>query len=391
MNAWLVSLDQGGFDQPFPASTIQLKDSVLTVTFAQLGATYRAKLGADDKRLIGTWTQTRATPLDFERATSGTAWRDSSPHNARFITVDRNVKLEVLDWGGTGLPVVLLSGLGNTAHVFDQFAAKLSGDYHVYGVTRRGFGFSSTPASGYAADRLADDVIAVLDTLGLDRPVLIGHSIAGQELSSIGSRHPGRVAGLVYLDAAFGYAYYDSTLGYLPVELADVRRKLDRLTEIRASAISSDSIQNVIAMVRSLVTTELPVLERNLREYQRTLESTQAPRTVPPAPAYLPAVNAIWAGVQKYTSISATALAIYALPRRLPAGELTDSARAAAAAADSVRTLQANAFEKGVPSARVVRVAGATHFLFLSNEADVLREIHTFIRSLRRDSRQDHR
>src|SRR5687767_7561135 len=300
MNVWLVSLDEGGFDQPFPASTIQLKDSVLTVTFAQTRATYRGKLGPDGKTLIGTWTQTRATPLDFERATSETAWRDPSPHNARHITVDHNVKLEVLDWGGTGLPVVLLSGLGNTAHVFDQFAAKLSGDYHVYGVTRRGFGFSSTPASGYAADRLADDVIAVLDTLGLDRPVLIGHSIAGQELSSIGSRHPSRVAGLVYLDAAFGYAYYDSTLGYLPVELADVRRKLDRLTEIRASAISSDSIQNVIAMVRSLVTTELPLLERNLREYQRTLESTQAPATVPPAPAYQPAVNALWAGVQKY-------------------------------------------------------------------------------------------
>jgi len=40
--------------------------------------------------------------------------------------VDDNVKLEVLDWGGTGRPLVLLAGLGNTAHVFDDFAPKLT-------------------------------------------------------------------------------------------------------------------------------------------------------------------------------------------------------------------------------------------------------------------------
>src|SRR5688500_9576541 len=76
LKSCLVSLDEGGSDQPFPASTIHLEDSVLTVTFAQTRATYRGKLGAGGKTLIGTWTQTRATPLNFERATSETAWRD---------------------------------------------------------------------------------------------------------------------------------------------------------------------------------------------------------------------------------------------------------------------------------------------------------------------------
>ena len=97
----------------------------------------------------------------------------------QFVTVDLNVKLEVLDWGGSGRPVVLLAGLGNTADVFDEFAPKLTGEYHVYGITRRGFGASSAPASGYSADRLGDDVLAVLDALKLERPVLVGHSIAG--------------------------------------------------------------------------------------------------------------------------------------------------------------------------------------------------------------------
>src|SRR5882757_7351326 len=105
-----------------------------------------------------------------------------------------------------------MAGLGGTAHSFDQFAPKLIGAYHVYGITRRGFGASSAPApanTNYSADRLGDDVLAVVDSLKLNRPVLVGHSIAGEELSSIGSRYPDEVAGLIYLDAAYSYAYYD--------------------------------------------------------------------------------------------------------------------------------------------------------------------------------------
>jgi pimeloyl-ACP methyl ester carboxylesterase len=88
--------------------------------------------------------------------------------------VDENVRLEVLDWGGSGRPIVFLSGLGGTAHIFDEFAPKLATDYHVYGITRRGFGASSIPTSGYEADRLGDDVLAVLDSLRLNGPVLVG-------------------------------------------------------------------------------------------------------------------------------------------------------------------------------------------------------------------------
>src|ERR1700694_5401581 len=96
-------------------------------------------------------------------AQGSTPWHDPSPHTVQFVTVDKNVKLEVLDWGGSGSPLVLLAGLGNTAHVFDDFAPKLTSEYHVFGITRRGFGASSIPASGYSADRLGDDVLAVLD------------------------------------------------------------------------------------------------------------------------------------------------------------------------------------------------------------------------------------
>ena len=61
------------------------------------------------------------------------------PPAVQFVEVEPNVKVEVLDWGGTGRPLVLLAGMGNDAHVFDPFASELSSAFHVYGVTRRGF------------------------------------------------------------------------------------------------------------------------------------------------------------------------------------------------------------------------------------------------------------
>jgi pimeloyl-ACP methyl ester carboxylesterase len=155
------------------------------------------------RRLAGVIVSVAAiasSPLDFAQGESS-AWHDPSPHSVRFVTVAADVRLEVLDWGGSGRNIVLLSGSGNTAHVFDDFAQKLIAFGHVYGITRRGFGASSHPAIGYTDQRLADDVLRALDLLEIDRAVLVGHSMAGSELTTIGGQHPERVAGLVYLDA----------------------------------------------------------------------------------------------------------------------------------------------------------------------------------------------
>jgi non-heme chloroperoxidase len=110
------------------------------------------------------------------------AWKDPSPDRVSFVEVDARVSLEVLDWGGSGQAIVLLAGSGNTAHIFDEFAPKLTDCCHVYGITRRGYGRSSQPTSGYDDQRLADDVLKVLDSLGIPSPVLVGRSMAGGEL-----------------------------------------------------------------------------------------------------------------------------------------------------------------------------------------------------------------
>src|SRR5262245_24776989 len=188
---------------------------------------------------------------------------ETGQHTTRFVTVEPNVRLETLDWGGAGRPVVLLAGAGNTAHVFDQFASKLIADFHVYGITRRGFGNSTRTTSGFLADSLADDVLAVLDSLGIRRAVLIGHSIAGQELSSIGARHPEKVAGLVYLDAGAQFAFYDSVETHVGLTTRDAARKLTAL----ADPASVMTVAQRAAMINELLASSLPLLERDLRAY----------------------------------------------------------------------------------------------------------------------------
>jgi non-heme chloroperoxidase len=307
------------------------------------------------------------------------AGHDPSPHSIRFVMVDRDVKLEVLDWGGSGKPLVFMAGLGNTAHIFDDFAPKLAGQYHVYGITRRGFGASSTPAPiavNYTADRLGDDVLAVCAALKLERPVLAGHSIAGEELSSVGSRYPERMAGLIYLDAGYGYAFYDSAHGDLRIDSLEVQKKLDVLFGVGSG--------DPKLLAKELLEADLPRLAKDLREAQKDYEaipSLAAPVSRPSAPS---STTAIIAGEQKYTGFRGVpVLAIFALPHET-SPYLKNTAEAAAREARERETggARVKAFEAGIESAHVVVLAHANHYVFRSNEADVLREMNSFLAGL---------
>jgi pimeloyl-ACP methyl ester carboxylesterase len=137
-------------------------------------------------------------------------WVDSTKHQAGFITVQRGVRIHYLDFGGSGPPLFLIPGIGNTAHAYDDFAPALTDKYHVYAMTRRGFGESSHPARGYDMQRLVLDIRAVMDSLKLTRVDLVGHSFAGQEMTKFVRAYPERVRRMVYLDGAFDNAAVDS-------------------------------------------------------------------------------------------------------------------------------------------------------------------------------------
>jgi pimeloyl-ACP methyl ester carboxylesterase len=181
----------------------------------------------------------------------------------------------------------------------------------------------------------------------------------------------------VYLDAGYSYAFYNRAVGDYRIELNEV---------IHAAAQLSTALpQEQAVLISQLLETTLPSFEAGLRARQKVLES-------PPPTARASALardtsfsvgRAILEGHQRYTDIRAPVLAIYAVPHRTPATVGTDSTRLARwRESQNQVAAQADAFERGIAGARVVRIPNADHFVYRSNEADVLREIRLFVRGL---------
>lgn len=308
-------------------------------------------------------------------------WQDPSPHTARFVTVEADYQVEVLDWGGSGRPLVLLAGAGHTAHVYDDFAPKLTAYGRVYGMTRRGYGTSSAPSSGYTVSRLGEDVVQVLNALELRQPVLIGHSLAGRELSYVASAHPGRMAGAIYLDAAYRYAFdWPGSMDNL-LDLPPPPNPPPAMPQPSESDLASFAAYRAwTARVRGYT---LP--EAELRQ----LRAATATDGVGPARTPDHIRKQFEAGGEPFTRLDVPALAIFASPHALVSAAIRDAGPRAAFEAferfdDAMTERQAAAFERGVPGSRVVRLRHATHYLFLSHEADVLREIRAFLATLPR-------
>jgi|CZKI01.1.fsa_nt_gi pimeloyl-ACP methyl ester carboxylesterase len=311
--------------------------------------------------------------------------------SVQFVTVGENVRLEVVDWGGTGRPLIFLAGLGNNAHSYAALIAKLVPDYHVFSLTRRGFPPSSISesAEAYSSDRLGDDVVAVIDALKIFHPVLVGHSIAGEELSSVGSRHPEKISGLVYLDAGYGYALYDRVNGDWQVSMNEANRELAQLPQARLSG-------DPTLVINQLLET-LPQLEKALANQKQiqVLVADLAPyipqaRQHPPRHHNAPVdptvmvIPAIIAGEQAYTDIRVPILALFAFPHALGDTFKDDPKRRAEL--QEVERLNAGgqieAFKRQLPTARVICLPNATHLIMTSNETDVLREMNAFVNGL---------
>ncbi len=127
---------------------------------------------------------------------------DTSPHKSDFVNVN-GIRLHYLDWGGNGPVLLFLPGLGCNPHIFDEFAPRFRDRFHVLGLTRRGHGESDHPETGYDVDTLTEDVHQFLNTLGIEKVNLSGHSMANVELSHFSALNPERILKLIFLDAAY--------------------------------------------------------------------------------------------------------------------------------------------------------------------------------------------
>lgn len=285
------------------------------------------------------------------------------------VPVDTGVQLEVKDWGGAGPPLILLAGFGGTASDFDGFTQKFTKDHRVIAITRRGFGGSSVPTpvvANYTPERLAADTIAVLDKLKIKTAFIAGHSVAGQELSELGSRYPDRIAGLIYMEAANAQAFYGANADTLYPIAGEIRRDLEKLIRSQPSEATA-----LVAKIKN----ELPRLQRGLEWYARAV------RGVPDRPAemlnspLMATQNAIVLGAKVYGPIRVPILALFASPPQCDpdCGSGASERRAADTEA------QIKDFRAANTMATVIELPYASHFIWESNEADTVKAMGAFM------------
>ena len=310
---------------------------------------------------------------------SAAEWRDPSPHQVRWTTVDSSVRLEVLDWGGSGPPLVLL-GCYLTAHVHDAFAPKLTDQFHVYGVTRRGIGKSDKPTTGYSVQRSANDVLEVLDSLNLQRSRLVGTSCAGQILTLFASQHSDRLRGLVYIDGAT-----DPTTSASDPPMPDPTTLPGPITPPAPDFTSFEALRNSRQRDQGFSLPETELRQQNAANPDgsvgRSLMSLEIRRAITVDARIKP----------DYSRICVPVLALYqsqgpfeqVAARYVIRNEQERAAlRQQYAATRALYDRWQGDLRAAVPTARIVELPTANPFMFLSAEADVLREIRAFAATL---------
>jgi len=295
---------------------------------------------------------------------------DTSGHKVSFVTVAPGVLLEVLDWGGTGQTLVLLTGMGDNAHVFDKFAYQFNDRFHVIGITRRGFGRSSHSADGYDLDTRARDDIAVLDKVNIRTAVFVGHSVSGTELNKIGAAYPDRVKKLVYLDALDLGSGGWTTLPQPPPAPEFTAADLESVQRFAAASARTDGYRKPLAAICNMVRTDFsgkvigaitpPEISKKIYEGLRPAE---------------------------YDRIQAPALGIFnkiTSQYRLPYYWYLDPARQE----EFNRNIESLAkwiegaiqrFRSGVKNSRVIELHDTNHYVFIADEALVVREMRKFL------------
>jgi pimeloyl-ACP methyl ester carboxylesterase len=111
--------------------------------------------------------------------------------------------IHVLEWSDEGVPLLLLHGFGNEAHIYDDFAPQVAPYYRTLALDLRGHGDSGRdPERRYDYEYHVRDLECVTQALGIDRFVLLGHSLGGRIATLFAGKHPQRMAGLVLVDSA---------------------------------------------------------------------------------------------------------------------------------------------------------------------------------------------
>lgn len=123
---------------------------------------------------------------------------------SHFLSVSTDLSLHYRDSGQTGRPpLLLLHSLSDNTHAFDAvIAAGLENHFRIIVPDLRGRGRSSRPPTGYDLEDHCADLLALLDSLGIEKAFVAGHSFGGFLGLYFAAHYPQRVLGLTLIDAA---------------------------------------------------------------------------------------------------------------------------------------------------------------------------------------------
>jgi pimeloyl-ACP methyl ester carboxylesterase len=229
-------------------------------------------------------------------------WNDPSPHRSAFAQVN-GVRINYLDWGGDGPPLILIHGLGDSPHIFDDLAERLRGSFHLIAYARRGHG-QSDATGPYDPATLVEDLRQLLDVLRIPRASLLGWSMGGNEITGFAGLYPDRVDKMVYLEG--GYDWSDT--GFLRAYRAILATNSPDTPDLR----SLDAFRRWFRRVwLGEETAWTPGLEAYLRDTTR-VDRWGRVRLVPSESVAAALLSSFGAAPRDYAGVKAPTLSLHA-------------------------------------------------------------------------------
>jgi len=149
------------------------------------------------------------------------------------ISVNVNgINLNYLDWGTEGKPkVLLLHGLRGHRHSWDDVSTEFYQNYHIFALDQRGRGESDwAPGGDYSSDSFVADLEGFCAAVGLDKFILIGHSMGGRNSMAFAGKNAGMIEKMVIID--IGPDLNPIGSGRITQEMIDVPEEFDSFEDV---------------------------------------------------------------------------------------------------------------------------------------------------------------
>ena len=175
------------------------------------------------------------------------------------------LRVHYRDWGGSGRPIVLVHGLASTCHIWDLVAPILSRNFAVVALDQRGHGETGKPDDGYDFATVAGDLNRFMEALGINRPVIVGHSWGGNVALESAATPPSAPSGLCLIDGGTIEisAVPGMTLDRAREEMAPPDFTGTTMEQLREMARSRDWGFELTPEIEEIVSAVFEVLEDN--------------------------------------------------------------------------------------------------------------------------------